>query len=186
MHNNQHNQQLVLTALRSLMAKGTVINEEAIRFWEKYVNSTGTENIMDSSNGTIIRQIEALVDQLQPLKTSELEHLQDIFEQIPLDETTLQEMSARKNDTATNVFYVGQNIKVTDLAPPEQDFQDEYNFILSQKAQQRKYLVEISETDSSGYTIKYSNYLFGNFKLRHGKNVEGLVNLLTSPSTFLP
>lgn len=74
-------------------------------------------------------------------------------------------ISAKKTEkpaTSNSPVMLSENLFITDNSDKEQDFDDEYSFILDTPAKVRRYELKFRET-KNGVTMEFSNFIFGNF-----------------------
>lgn len=75
---------------------------------------------------------------------------------------SISNKKAEKHITSNSPVMLSENLFITDYSNKEQDFEDEYSFILDTPAKVRRYELKFRETKND-VTIEFSNFIFGNF-----------------------
>lgn len=168
---------IVLQALSNFIQKGTIKNSAAQNFLTDACKEVGEQ----APNDRIIAEISKNLERLSPLTDEDLALLKEVLARYP-SLATPEETSAEKTVTEikNTVSLHMKNITITDMTDSEQNYQDEYNFILNSKRQARKYLLQTQEKANDGRTIlKYSNYVFGNFDISYPNTDKRLMYLFS-------
>lgn len=154
---------VVLSTILTLAQRGTIKNTAATQFLKDACEQVAQAD----SNNRIINDISENLSKLDHLSEEEANLLKEALSKCPSlasEETTQADENVVIDKTNHSLH--GKNFTITDLSNLEQDFQDEYNFILGNKRQTRKYLLELSELAPDGKSnVIFRNFIFGNFSL---------------------
>lgn len=162
---------IALRAMANLFQKGSVINQSA----EDFLNF-----IESMPNAPAILEISEKMKQLDNLSDDEKKLLTDIFQDVHGNNTKSSETSNVLNSAVEEKhteIALASNCSIIDCTNDEEDIMDEYHFILNNSVPTHQFKLTFQQVVEE-YSITYTNYVFGNFRIHHEDcNNFGLLKL---------